>query len=146
MTRVWEPAARGFRDGDEAGVKAAVDGFGELGYSGTDQKMTFATLPPRSRASPGECTRMESADYLEGCLSGFAAQRRQAHQGADSAAQWPTQYEASRADRYASLRSCCPGRNESSYPNATHEMWNEYPEECRNEVLAFIGKHYRRLQ
>ena len=25
--------------------------------------------------------------------------------------------------------------------NATHEMWNEYPEECRNAALAFFAKH-----
>ncbi len=25
--------------------------------------------------------------------------------------------------------------------NATHEMWNEYPEECRKAALAFLGKH-----
>jgi pimeloyl-ACP methyl ester carboxylesterase len=46
MSKVWEPATRGFREGNEAGVKAAVDGFGELGYSGSDEKLTFATLPP----------------------------------------------------------------------------------------------------
>jgi len=51
MHRVWEPAARGFRTSDEAGVKAAVDGFGDIGYSGTDQKMTFATLPPDVRST-----------------------------------------------------------------------------------------------
>ena len=49
MSKVWERAARGFREQDEAGVKAAVDGFGELGYSGIDQKMTFATLPSEDR-------------------------------------------------------------------------------------------------
>src|SRR6476620_11271988 len=32
MSKVWEPAKRGFLIGPEAGVKAAVDGFGELGY------------------------------------------------------------------------------------------------------------------
>lgn len=30
-------------------MKAAMDGFGELGYSGTDVKMTFAALPPEIR-------------------------------------------------------------------------------------------------
>ena len=49
MSKVWEPATRGFLKGPEAGVKAAADGFGELGYSGSDTKMTFETLSPMVR-------------------------------------------------------------------------------------------------
>ena len=52
MTKVWQPTAAGFREGDEAGVRAAVDGFGELGYSATDQKMTFDSLPALLRCIP----------------------------------------------------------------------------------------------
>jgi pimeloyl-ACP methyl ester carboxylesterase len=48
MSKVWQPAGAGFRLSDEAGVRGAVDGFGEIGYSGTDQKMTFASLPRKS--------------------------------------------------------------------------------------------------
>ena len=44
------------------------------------------------------------------------------------------------------LEKLLPQEERIIISNATHEMWNEYPEECRNEVLAFIGKHYRRLQ
>ncbi len=25
--------------------------------------------------------------------------------------------------------------------NATHDMWNEQPEDCRRAVLAFLDKH-----
>ena len=25
--------------------------------------------------------------------------------------------------------------------NATHEMWNEYPEVCRKATLAFLARH-----
>jgi pimeloyl-ACP methyl ester carboxylesterase len=25
--------------------------------------------------------------------------------------------------------------------DATHEMWREFPEECRDAVITFIGKH-----
>ena len=39
---------RSFRRNDEAAWHA-IDGFGKIGYSGTDEKMTFATLPPEVR-------------------------------------------------------------------------------------------------
>ena len=56
MRKVWEPATRGFRETEEAGVKAAVNGFGELGYSGSDEKMTFDTHEMWNE-QPEECRK-----------------------------------------------------------------------------------------
>jgi pimeloyl-ACP methyl ester carboxylesterase len=141
MTKVWEPAARGFREGDTAGIRAAVDGFGELGYSGTDQKMTFATLPPDVRKLlienapewralsiskdafpdlPLSVIRRIKAPTL--MLSGERS--LQLHGMIDS-----------RLERLLSRKE------RIILPKATHEMWNEYPEECRSAALAFLAKH-----
>jgi len=49
MSKVWQPTAEGFRVSDEAGVRAAVNGFGDIGYSGTDEKLAFSSLPPEVR-------------------------------------------------------------------------------------------------
>jgi non-heme chloroperoxidase len=141
MTKVWEPATRGFRDGEEAGIKAAVDGFGELGYSGTGAKMTYANLP---------------ADVRSGLL--------------DNAAEWkaltisrdafpdlacssvglikaPTLLLSGERSMKlhglidAELQKLLQFPVRVVLPNATHEMWNEYPEECRRAALEFLAKH-----
>ena len=41
----------------------------------------------------------------------------------------------------AELEKRLPQNERVVLANATHEMWNEYPEECRRAVLAFLGKH-----
>lgn len=141
MSKVWEPTARGFREGDEAGAKAAVDGFGELGYSGSDEKMTFSALPPEFRSLllknapewraltlskdafpdlPLSAVRRIKAPTL--LLSG---QRSLALHGV--------------IDRQ--LESLLPQNERIILAKATHEMWNEYPDECRSAALAFFAKH-----
>lgn len=141
MSKVWEPSTRDFREGDEAGVKAAVDGFGELGYSGSDQKLTFAALPPELRSLllenalewraltqsrdafpdlPLDAVRRIRAPTL--LLSG---QRSLALHGI--------------LDRL--LETLLPNNERIVLANATHEMWSEYPAECRSAVLAFLAKH-----
>ncbi len=141
MSKVWQPATRGFREGDEAGVKAAIDGFGELGYSGSDQKLTFAALPPEVRSVllenapewkaltqsrdafpdvPWDAVKRITAPTL--LLSG---QRSLALHGI--------------IDRQ--LEKLLPHNQRIVLANATHEMWSEQPAECRNAVFAFLDKH-----
>ena len=141
MTKVWEPAARGFREGDDAGVKAAVDGFGELGYSGTDQKMTFATLPPEVRSAllenASEWRALTMSKDAFPTLSLDAVRRIKA----------PTLLLS--GQRSLTLHSVIDSQLERLLPqeeriilaNATHEMWNEYPQECRSAALLFFAKH-----
>jgi pimeloyl-ACP methyl ester carboxylesterase len=141
MTRVWGPAARGFREGDAAGVKAAVDGFGELGYSGTDQQMTFATLPAEVQSllienAPEWRALTASKDAFPDLA--LSAVRR---------IKVPTLLLS--GERSLTLHGMIDSRLERLLPqkeriivsNATHEMWNEYPEECRNAALVFFAKH-----
>jgi len=99
MSRVWEPTARGFRKGDEAGIEAAIDGFGELGYSGTDQKMTFATLPPEVRLGLLENSLEWRALTMSKDAFPSLPRDAQAYQRADFAAQRPTQSETTQHAR-----------------------------------------------
>jgi len=145
MSKVWEPTTRGFLKGPEAGVKAAVDGFGELGYSGSDKKMTFETLAPMVRdplienAPEWRALTLSQDPFPDLPFSTIAHIKV------------PTLLLS--GQRSLTLNRLIDSQLERLLPlgeriiisNATHEMWNEYPEECRNEVLAFIGKHYRRL-
>lgn len=141
MSKVWKPSARGFREQDEAGVKAAVDGFGELGYSGTDQKMTFATLPPEARSALLENAREWRA--LTMSKDAFPALPLSIVKRIKA----PTLLLS--GQRSLKLANLIDRRLEGLLPqaqriilaNATHEMWNEYPEECRNAAMAFFAKH-----
>src|SRR6185436_5101326 len=124
-----------------AGVAAAIDGFGELGYSGSDQKLTFASLPPEVRSM-----------LLENALEWRALTRsRDAFPDLPLDAvrriKAPTLLlsgERSLAlhgllDRQ--LAGLLPRSERVVIPNATHEMWNEFPAECRSAALTFIAKH-----
>jgi pimeloyl-ACP methyl ester carboxylesterase len=141
MTKVWEPATRGLREGDNAGAKAAVDGFGELGYSGTQQKMTLATLPPEVRSALlenvaewraltmsknafpslpfNDVRRIKAPTLLLGGQRSLTLNRVIDNQ----------------------LERLLTHRDRIIVSNATHEMWNEYPEECRSAALIFLAKH-----
>lgn len=141
MDTVWAPATLGFRKGNEAGVMAAVDGFGELGYSGTDHKMTYAALPPEVRNG-----------FLEN-----AAEWKALTMSKDAFPAVPlTSVERIKAptlllsgQRSLKLSNAIDGQLKRLLPhgqrivlaNATHEMWSEYPEECRNATIAFLREH-----
>jgi len=141
MSKVWEPAARGFREGDEAGVKAAINGFGEIGYSGSVEKMTFATLPPEVRSR-----------LLENALEWRAlTMSKEAFPVLPVAAvkriRLPTLLLSGQRSLAlhgvidTQLAALLAQVERIIVANATHEMWNEYPEECRNAAIAFFAKH-----
>lgn len=141
MSVVWEPTTRGFRKSDEAGVMAAINGFGELGYSGTDEKMTFATLPPEVRtvllenAPEWKALTMSKDAFPVIPLSAIRHLKI------------PTLLLSGR--RSLKLSNAIDGQLERLLPqgerlilaDATHEMWSEYPEECRNAAIAFMARH-----
>jgi pimeloyl-ACP methyl ester carboxylesterase len=141
MTTVWKPTTLGFRKSDEAGVAAAVDGFGELGYSGTDEKMTFATLPPEARSglleNAPEWRALTMSKNAFPAISLSEIKRIQA----------PTLLLS--GGRSLKLSNAIDGKlqgllahgERTILADATHEMWREFPEECRDAVITFIGKH-----
>ena len=141
MGTVWEPTTRGFKKGNEAGVAAAVNGFGELGYSGSDQKMTYAGLPAEVRqgfvenAPEWKALTMSKDAFPElsfGSVKGITA---------------PTlllggQRSLKLADVIdRQLKLLLPNVQRVVLADATHEMWSEFPEKCRDTTLQFLGEH-----
>lgn len=141
MAKVWEPTVRGFREGDEAGLKAAIEGFGQLGYVVAGERVTFATLPPEVRsfllqnAAEWKALTMsteafpalplEAVKHIRAPTLLLSGQRTlELHKVIDG-----------------QLGSLLPKNERIILPNASHEMWNEYPEECRNAALAFVATH-----
>ena len=141
MNKVWAPATRGFRVGDEAGVKAAVDGFGEAGYSGSAEKMTFAGLPPEVRRA----ALQNAAEWKALTLSkdAFPVLSPSAVKGVKA----PTLLLSGQRSLALhgvidkELEKLLPQHERIILANATHEMWNEYPDKCRHAALAFFVKH-----
>jgi non-heme chloroperoxidase len=141
MNTVWGPTTRGFRKDNEAGVTAAVNGFGELGYSGTDQKMTYAGLPAEVRQAFLENARewkalTMSKDAFPELSFGSVRQIRA-----------PTlllggQRSLKLADVIdRQLNLLLPDAQRVVLADATHEMWSEFPEKCRAATLQFLGEH-----
>ena len=141
MSKVWQPAGAGFRLSDEAGVREAVNGFGEIGYSGTDQKMTFASLPPEIRAlllqnAPEWRALTRSKDAFPS-LPPSAIERIE------------TPVLLMGGARSLALAHAIDGLLERALPHArrvviadaTHDMWSEHPDECRDAALEFLRKH-----
>jgi pimeloyl-ACP methyl ester carboxylesterase len=141
MRIVWEPTTRGFRKGNVAGVTAAVNGFGALGYSGTEEKMTFTTLPPEVRSvildNAAEWKALTMSRNAFPPLPFAAA----------SKIDTPTLLLG--GQRSLRLANVIDGEIARRLPHgqrivlagATHEMWNEYPEECRTAAMEFIDQH-----
>lgn len=141
MSKVWQPTTRGFLKSDEAGVMAAIEGFGELGYSGTDQKMTFATLPPEIRSALLE----NASEWKALTMSKDAFPPLPPN--AIKHIKAPTLLLSGRKSLRlsnaidAQLERLLPQGRRIILANATHEMWSEYPAECRNAAIAFFDKH-----
>ena len=141
MSKAWEPTVRGFRESDEAGVSAAIEGFGALGYFGTDVKVTLAALPPEVRRvlldnAPEWRALTASKDAFPyvapSAVKGIrtpvlllSGERSLALHGV--------------IDRQ--LEKVLPRCERVVIPDATHEMWSDHPEECQNAVLAFLARH-----
>jgi pimeloyl-ACP methyl ester carboxylesterase len=141
MSRVWEPTVRGFREQEEVGLKAAIDGFGELGYSGSDEKMTFENLAPAVRSqlleNAPEWTALTMSKDPFPDLS-FSAVRRIKAPALLLSGQRSLKLHGLIDSQLAVL---LPNAERVIVANATHEMWNEYPEECRKAALEFFAKH-----
>jgi pimeloyl-ACP methyl ester carboxylesterase len=120
---------------------AAIEGFGELGYSGTDQKMTFATLPPEIRSALLE----NASEWKTLTMSKDAFPPLPPN--AIKHIKAPTLLLSGRKSLRlsnaidAQLERLLPQGRRIILANATHEMWSEYPEECRNAAIAFFDKH-----
>jgi non-heme chloroperoxidase len=141
MGKVWQPAAEGFRVSEEAGVRAAVNGFGDIGYSGTDQKMTFESLPAEVRgflvenapewkaltASKDAFPSLPVADIKRiktpTLLMGGAQSLALAH-AIDGL-----------------LVRTLPNARRVVIAKATHDMWSEHPKECRDAAIGFLRRH-----
>lgn len=141
MSKVWKPATRGFRAGDQAGVTAAVNGFGELGYSGTDEKMTFAALPPEVRSALLENASEWKA--LTMSKDAFPSLPLGAIRRIDAPV---LLLSGARSLKLAGaidglLERTLPQAQRTLLAGATHDMWSEYPEECRKAALMFLDKH-----
>ena len=141
MTRIWEPTARAFRDGDEAGLRATIDGFGEAGYLLGGEKATWAALPPEFRKplfeNVGEWRALTQSKDAFPVLTESAVKGIRA----------PTLLLS--GERTLPLNKLIDARLESLLPHrerivvalASHEMWSEKPEECRKAALAFLAAH-----
>jgi len=141
MTTVWEPAGSGFRVSDRAGIKAAVKGFGELGYSGTEQKMTFETLPPDAQNSA-----LENALEWRALTMSTDAFRTLTTDDVRQISMPSLLLSGERSLKMhglidSKLVKLLPHAERIILSGATHEMWNEYPAECRRAALAFFAKH-----
>ncbi len=141
MNEVWEPTTRGFHEGDEAGVKAAIDGFGELGYSGSDAKMTFATLSPEVRSlllqnAPEWRALTQSKDAFPD-LPLAAVKRIEAPTLLLSGQRSLALHRV--IDKQ--LERLLPRAEQVILVNATTKMWNEHPERCRSAAFAFLANH-----
>jgi non-heme chloroperoxidase len=141
MSKVWQPTAEGFRVSEEAGVRAAVNGFGDIGYSGTDQKMTFESLPPEVRGflleNAPEWKALTGSKDAFPLLPAADIKRIKAPTllmgGAQSLAL------AHAIDGL--LVRTLPHARRVVIAKATHDMWSEHPKECRDATIAFLKKH-----
>jgi non-heme chloroperoxidase len=141
MSKVWEPATHGFRESDEVGLTAAIDGFGRLGYVLGPETASFGTLPPEVRSG----------------LFENAAEWKALTQSKDAFPNVP--YAAVKRLRIPTLMlsggktltlqkiidpqlaKLLRHGKRIILPNASHEMWSEEPEACGKATLEFIDQH-----
>ena len=141
MSRVWQPAAAGFRISDSAGVRAAIDGLGELGPPGRVPRLSFDSLSLEARGQIAEnaaewralVTSKDAFPALPRALLGRIKAPTLLLGGARSFAL---------ANTIAGLlQHSLPDASRVVIDDATHDLWNEYPKACREATIAFLKKH-----
>lgn len=141
MRRVWQPAMAGFRISDSAGIRAAVDGFGELGSSGQMPRVSFDSLSLEARGRIAEnaaewralVASKDAFPALPRALLGSIKAPTLLIGGARSFAM------AHAIDGLLDRR--LPDASRVVIDDATHDLWNEYPKACRDATIAFLKKH-----
>ncbi len=108
-------------------MTAAINGFGAIGYSGTDEKMSFANLPPEVRSglleNAAEWRALTMSKDAFPAIPLSAIKRIQA----------PTLLLS--GGRSLKLSHAIDGKLQGLLPHgeriiladATHEMWSEFP-------------------
>ena len=141
MTRIWQPAAQAFSEGDEAGLRATIDGFGEVGYLLGGEKATWAGVPLEFRKPLLENAREWRA--LTESKDAFPALTESAVKGIRAPTLLLGGERSMPLNKLidARLSSLLPYRERIVLAEASHEMWNEKPEECRKAALAFLAAH-----
>lgn len=140
MAKVWRPAGAGFRTGDEAGLRALFDGWGQFGDLVEGKPVSFEALPPAARAA-AQANVAEARAWTQSRdafpnLSFESVGRVVAPTlllSGDSSLPF---YKL--VDRQ--LQRLLPISQRTSVYAATHRMWAEYPEVCTRIALEFLAK------
>jgi non-heme chloroperoxidase len=134
MTNCWEAAAQAFRQGnEEQALRVSVDYF--IG------KGTFDQLPQEVLAMLEQNVREWKA--LTTSQDAFPLLQREDAAGIKAPTLMLTGGRTLRIHQLVNdeLERLLPNGERLRIPEATHEMWDEYPELCRDAALKFLARH-----
>jgi non-heme chloroperoxidase len=134
MHNLWEPAGQAFRDGDpEQALRISIDYFAgpgvweqlpeEVRTMIRDNQHEWQAATTSSDFFP-PLSRDDVARSAKPMLMLTGGQTLAIHQLVNAELEW--------------LR---PNDQRVHIPDATHELWGEFPELCRETTLAFLGRH-----
>ena len=142
MKAMWEPAGRAFTKGDpEQAMRVTIDWFGKNGYVLAGQPARWDTLPAEVRAFIME----NSAEWhaLTTSSDAFPIVDRAAVTAIHVPVLLMSGEKSLKVNQLvdAELARLLPAAEAVTIAGATHEMWAEKPDECRERALAFFAKH-----
>ena len=142
MKAMWEPAGRAFTKGDpEQAMRVTINWFGKNGYVLAGQPARWDTLPAEVRAFIME----NSAEWhaLTTSSDAFPIVDRAAVTAIHVPVLLMSGEKSLKVNQLvdAELARLLPAAEAVTIAGATHEMWAEKPDECRERALAFFAKH-----
>jgi pimeloyl-ACP methyl ester carboxylesterase len=142
MDNVWKPAAQAFRANDnEKALQVTTDWFGAHQSPTVGEPVGYATLPPEAhRYMLENLLEWRALTTSRDAFPPLA--RKEAGKIRLPALVMAGDHSLELLKLIAEeLERVLPNARRVVLPGATHEMWNEFPEACRQILFSFLSKH-----
>ncbi|HSM86151.1 MAG TPA: alpha/beta hydrolase [Candidatus Limnocylindrales bacterium] len=142
MNNMWVPAGQAFRRHDtQTALRVSVDWFGAHEFPVSGEKATYDSVPPELRSyfmqNIGEWEALTTSPYAFPPFSRDQALKVQIPVLLLSGSRSVEAFKIIAAE----LARTLPDVNFFVLPDATHEMWSEFPKECTQKILPFLELH-----
>lgn len=142
MDKMWDPAGQAFHRHDVRGaLRVSVDWFGSHEFPVSGEKATYDSLPPEALhyfvQNIGEWEALTTSKNAFPDLPREQVRKIRIPVLLFSGGRSVEAFKLIAAEIARTL----PRGTFVVLPNATHEMWSEYPEELTRQIMPFLNEH-----
>lgn len=142
MNNMWAPAGQAFRRNDtQRALRVSVDWFGSHQVPVGGEKASYDSLPPEVlRYMEQNVGEWEALTTSRDAFPAFSREQARTMKTPVLLLKGNRSVEAFKLIA-AELAKTLPEVKFVELPNATHEMWSEFPEQLSSQIMPFLKEH-----